>query len=136
MPDSNNDAIRHALEIARSRGYTDVEISAAGTSFQATLSPISFAPIRSDGGSALIDELTGPATADITATLVGYYQPAKTPLALGQQIGKGEMVAVITALGLANDVESNVTGEVTEVFVKPGDSVQYGQSLAQVRLSE
>jgi biotin carboxyl carrier protein len=136
MPDSNNDAIRHALEIARSRGYTDVEISAAGTSFQATLSPSSFAPARAASGAGLADEPTGPATADITASLVGYYQPAKTPLAIGQQIAKGDVVAVITALGLANDVESAVTGEVTEIFVKPGDSVQYGQALAQVRVGE
>jgi acetyl-CoA carboxylase biotin carboxyl carrier protein len=136
MPESNSDAIRHALEIARSRGFTEVEISAAGTSFQASLSPSSFASSRTAGGAGIAEELSGPATADITASLVGYYQPAKTPLAIGQQVSKGDVVAVITALGLANDVESNVSGEVTEIFVKPGDSVQYGQALAQVRLSE
>src|SRR5579884_2672177 len=107
MPESNSDAIRHALEIARSRGYTEVEISAAGTSFSGTLSASSFASRTSVPTSDNLEGPSGPGTSEITATLVGYYQPAPTPLAIGQKVSRGDVVAIITALGLANEVEAS-----------------------------
>ena len=49
---------------------------------------------------------------------------------------KGEIVASIAALGLNNDVESPVSGEIIEVLVKPDQAVEFGQALALVKAAE
>jgi acetyl-CoA carboxylase biotin carboxyl carrier protein len=64
---------------------------------------------------------------------VGYYRADGAKLEVGQTIEKGDVVATIAALGLANDLESPVSGVVTEVLAKEGDPVQYGQVLAKVK---
>ena len=74
-----------------------------------------------------------PALLPIKANQVGYYRPAGKPLEVGLTVSKGDVVAVISALGLANDLESPVEGEVVEVLVADGEPVQFGQVLAQVK---
>jgi acetyl-CoA carboxylase biotin carboxyl carrier protein len=65
--------------------------------------------------------------------VVGYFKLGSPALAIGQKVEQGQHVASITALGLANDLESAVGGEVVEVLIRDGDPVEYGQVLARVR---
>jgi acetyl-CoA carboxylase biotin carboxyl carrier protein len=134
MSDWNAEAVRHALTVARNNGFTEVELQSDGTSFQARLSPVAkaSAPVSMPELAAL-EVPEGPAIKEITAPLVGYYKPAGTALNVGNQIKVGDPVAIIAALGLANDVESTVAGEVVRVLVQDGQSVEFGQVLAEVR---
>lgn len=136
MTESSVDAIRHALAVARKNGYVEVELETPEGAFEAKLGPSSahLAPIAFPDLPVASLEAPVQSTAEIAATLVGYYHEADPPLAVGRIVSKGDVVAVIEALGLANEVESTVSGEVTEVFVSAGQSVQFGQGLAQVRL--
>jgi biotin carboxyl carrier protein len=74
-----------------------------------------------------------PEFGQIRSTLVGYYRPTKTPLAVGERVQHGQVVAIVSALGIANEVESTLSGEVVEVLVEPDQPVEYGQALALVR---
>jgi acetyl-CoA carboxylase biotin carboxyl carrier protein len=135
MPDWNEDVIRQALTVARSHGFAEVELEAGGIAFQATLSPVP-ATKKTVLPTAVIEfePETAPSVKEITAPLVGYFQPAKEPMVVGRRIESGDIVGVISALGLANDVEANTSGEVTRVLVVAGQSVEFGQVLAEVRL--
>ena len=86
-------------------------------------------------GSSSGSEVTAgePEYQVIASTLVGYYQEAKQPLRVGTAVHAGEVVAIVTALGIANDVESKVSGEIVEVLVEPNQPVEYGQALAKVK---
>jgi len=132
MASLDPEVLRHALKVARDHGYAEIELAQEDAVFKARLEP---QPKRAKPVVALSEDGT-PAEAPLStirATSVGYYRPASTPLTVGGQVVKGDVVAVISALGLANDVESTVEGEVVEVCVKDGDPVQYGQVLAQVK---
>ena len=129
-PGLDAEFLRHTLGIARQNGYAEVEISIDGNHFAATLSPIAkrVGNAASDAPSIAEAEFKS-----IDSPCVGYYRPGNVALAIGQSVKIGEIVAVITALGIANDVESKVTGEVVEVLVQANEPVQFGQSLALVR---
>lgn len=132
MSELDLDVVRHALTLARAQGFAEVELAVGESSFKARLAPgapVTSAPQSSDGQSS------ETSLAPIKSTVVGYYREANPPLRVGQDVKKGDVVAVIVALGLANDVESTVSGEVVEVLVEPDQPVQYGQPLANVRTS-
>src|SRR5579862_8705393 len=135
MSDWNEDAIRQALNVARTHGFTEIELESEGVSFQATLSAVA-TPKKTVLPTAVIEfePETTSAVKEITAPLVGYYQPAAKPMAVGQRVEVGDVVGVISALGLANDVEATTSGEVTRVLVEAGQSVEFGQVLAEVKL--
>jgi acetyl-CoA carboxylase biotin carboxyl carrier protein len=131
MASLDPELVRHALKVAREYGFAEVEIELDAAAFRAKLDP---APKKPRGSSTSAEPGSDqPELLTIKAPLVGYYQERPEPLSPGQTVRQGEIVAVIAALGLANDVESAVAGEVVDVLVKAGDPVEYGQPLATVR---
>lgn len=133
MASIDADVVKHALTVARENGYAEVEIVSGEARFSASLEP---AP-RKKKPAPVIDPATGevvvPEVLSIKATHVGYFRADGGKLTVGQTVAKGDAVASIATLGLANDIESTVSGEITEVFVKDGDPVQFGQVIAQVK---
>lgn len=70
----------------------------------------------------------------IKSPLVGtfYEAPAEDAepfVQVGDHIEKGQTLAIVEAMKLMNEIESEYTGEITEVFVKNGELVEYGQPL-------
>lgn len=131
----DSDLVRHALSVAREQGFSEVELAVGEDRFEARLSSA-----RGRTVSASAKDLSSPssvelAPAQIVSPLVGYYREAPKALKVGAVIKQGDVVAVIAALGIANEVESKHSGEILEVLVTPDQAVQYGQPLATVKLS-
>ncbi len=73
----------------------------------------------------------------ITSPMVGTFYAASAPDAapfveVGKTISKGDTVCIIEAMKLMNEIESEVSGKVTEICVKNGEPVEYGQVLMYV----
>jgi acetyl-CoA carboxylase biotin carboxyl carrier protein len=134
MPELDAETIRHALKIAREHGFRSVRLKADETKFSAVLGrpkrPSSLPPLSELFERSDIAE----GHAEIVSPMVGYYREAATKLEKGKAVSRGDVVAIIAALGLANDVESTVEGEIVEVVVEPGQPVEYGQVLAKVKI--
>ena len=75
----------------------------------------------------------GPAGVPITAPLVGIFHHVKPIVGLGAQVEEGQVVGVIEAMRLINDVTAPVTGSVIDVLVEDGLPVEYGQTLFLLR---
>jgi acetyl-CoA carboxylase biotin carboxyl carrier protein len=130
MAELDLDLVKHALTVARQYGFAEVELNLGDQSFTAKLDPT---PKKKAVAATGSDAVAEPELLTITSTLVGYYREAKNPLKIGATVKKGDVVAVISALGLTSDVESKHTGEVVEVLVEPNQAVEYGQPLAKVK---
>lgn len=134
MPELDLETIRHALNVARSKGLAEVEIELEDSGFSARFEA---APKKKQVPAVHAAVASGttaePELVAISAPHVGYYVPGEMPLAVGRSVERGEIVASINALGLANDVESPISGEVLEVLVKPEQPVEFGQVLALVK---
>ncbi len=70
----------------------------------------------------------------VKSPLVGtfYTAPAEDAEAfvqVGDKVKKGQTLAIVEAMKLMNDIESEYEGVISEVFVKNGDMVEYGQPL-------
>jgi acetyl-CoA carboxylase biotin carboxyl carrier protein len=126
------DVVKHALKVARTHGFAEVELSNGESQFRAYLEP-SRKPIPSREATQTMVESDEPEVLTIRSNHVGYYRGENGTLKVGATLTKGDSVASISALGLMHDVESNVAGEVTEVLVSDGDAVQFGQVLAKVK---
>ena len=73
----------------------------------------------------------------IKSPLVGRFYVAPTENAepfvvVGDSVKKGQTVAIVEAMKLMNDIESDFDGVVAEVFVENGESVEYGQPLFRI----
>ena len=70
----------------------------------------------------------------ITAPMVGTFYAASAPeqppfVKVGDTVKKGQVVCIIEAMKLLNEVEADTDGVVKEVCVENGQPVEFGQSL-------
>lgn len=73
----------------------------------------------------------------VTAPLVGtfYAAPAEDAapfVTVGDAVKCGQTLAIVEAMKLMNEIESEYDGVVSKVFVKNGEMVEYGQPLFEV----
>lgn len=74
----------------------------------------------------------------IKAPIVGtFYQssaPEEAPFVkVGDTVSEGDVVCIIEAMKFMNEVNSEVSGTITEVLVKDGQFVEYGQELFRLK---
>ena len=69
-------------------------------------------------------------TSPIVGTFYSAEQPGAKPLVeVGSYVHKGDVVCIIEAMKLMNEVTAAVDGVVKEILVADGDMVEYGQIL-------
>lgn len=73
----------------------------------------------------------------VTSPMVGTFYLASSPGAkpfveVGATVSAGQVVCIIEAMKLMNEIESEVSGKVTQICVKDGEAVEYGQVLMYV----
>ena len=70
----------------------------------------------------------------ITSPLVGTFyaapaEDAKPYVQVGDQVKKGQVLAIVEAMKLMNEIESDFSGEVVKILAENGKAVEYGQPL-------
>mgnify|MGYP004455305295 FL=1 len=73
----------------------------------------------------------------VKSPLVGTFyaapsQDAATYVKVGDPVKKGQVLAIVEAMKLMNEIESDFDGTVAEVYVKNGESVEYGMPLFRI----
>ena len=77
-------------------------------------------------------------TVPITAPLVGTFYSRPKPesdsfVAVGTKINKGDVVCIIEAMKIFNEIESEVSGEIVEILIDDSQPVEFGQKLFLVK---
>lgn len=105
----------------------------------AVLPPAPAARPAEDGGRAEAVKAEAPKSSllEIKSPMVGtYYQSpeptAKAYVSVGDRIAKGQIVCIIEAMKIMNELESEVDGVVREINVTDAHPVEYGQVLFRV----
>jgi acetyl-CoA carboxylase biotin carboxyl carrier protein len=138
-----------AIEIRRGLfgAWSSVRVSKAGHSgdaghvvvTQATPSPL---PRPGEGGrgtgeGALAAPAVGAHLLEIKSPMVGTFYQSPEPGAqayvkVGSRVNVGQVVCIIEAMKIMNEIESEVAGVVREVAVQNAQPVEFGQVLFRV----
>ncbi|MCC5893200.1 acetyl-CoA carboxylase biotin carboxyl carrier protein [Exiguobacterium sp.] len=132
----------HEMELETSEFKLSLKKEAAPQVVQATapLAPVN--PISAPTPIAAPDEEAAVTPANdyrtITSPMVGtfYSRPAPDKEAfvkVGDRVEAGQVVCILEAMKLFNDVEAEIGGEIVEMLVADGDLVEYGQALFSVK---
>ena len=74
----------------------------------------------------------------VKSPMVGTFYSKPSPKAdafvkVGDKVKKGDVVAIVEAMKLMNEVESEFDGEVVEICCKDEEMVEYGQTLIKIK---
>ena len=141
------DLVRDLARIATEFDLTEIELGPAGhirVSRQALVAPAAPAPAVTVSAPAAtpLSVVPNPGSAEenasfIMSPFVGTFYRAPSPerpsfVEVGQSIRKGQIVCIVEAMKLMNEIESEVDGNIAEVLVENGEHVEYGQKLFRV----
>ena len=72
----------------------------------------------------------------IVGTFYRSAEPGAKPLvSVGDTVRKGQVLCIIEAMKLMNEIDSEYDGEVTSVYIENGQAVQYGERLFAIKPS-
>jgi acetyl-CoA carboxylase biotin carboxyl carrier protein len=73
----------------------------------------------------------------VSSPFVGTFYRAPSPdtpsfVEMGQRVKKGQIVCIVEAMKLMNEIEAEADGKVAEFLAKNGEHVEYGQGLIRL----
>lgn len=73
----------------------------------------------------------------LTSPMVGTFYSAPSPDAepfvkVGQTVKEGDVVCIVEAMKLMNEIEAEFSGKITEICVQDGQPVEFGQVLMYI----
>jgi acetyl-CoA carboxylase biotin carboxyl carrier protein len=113
----------------------------AAPQIPAAVPVLSSTPVASPASApppvAAADE-EGGELAIVKSPIVGTFYRSAEPAApafvsVGDTVRKGQVLCIIEAMKLMNEIDSEYDGEVTSVYVENGQAVQYGERLFAIR---
>ena len=95
------------------------------------------APCKIKEESTVLKETVFDKEKEIVSPLVGTFYEASQEgaepfVTVGSQVKKGQVLAIVEAMKLMNEIESEQDGVITEICVKNGEAVEYGQTLFKI----
>ena len=155
------DEIKQVLEMMREHDLAEFELERDGVKLRlrknigqqwnGTVPPLpqvtfvpppAVAPAVSNDGAAPTPVLT-PANEDIDLAIVKspivgtFYrqsEPGAKPFAeVGQTVKKGQVLCIIEAMKLMNEINADIDGEIVKVYVENGQAVHYGERLFAIK---
>ena len=138
--------IRELAQIARENGLSAIEITegeshvrierATAPAPAAAPAPVA-APVEAAPAAAPAHEETNVdfnRAREIKSPMVGVFYAAPSPDAkpfveVGSRVKKGDVVCIVEAMKLMNEIAAEFDGEVVDICVHNGDVVEFGQTL-------
>jgi acetyl-CoA carboxylase biotin carboxyl carrier protein len=158
----NLDVIKSILELVREHDLAEFELEQDGVKIRvrkagaqvALVAPMAPAPAAAApppappvpvaapvADTAASAEVPDPVDlAVIKSPIVGTFyrssEPDAKPFAeVGDLVRKGQVLCIIEAMKLMNEIESDCDGEIAAVYVENGKAVQFGERLFAVRVA-
>ena len=144
--------VKKLIELLEESGISELEISEGEESVRisrhprmAMQTPMAMASPLQAIQAAPVNAAATPATAagehkprnddyTVTSPMVGTYYSAASPGAksfveIGSEIKVGQILCIIEAMKMMNQIESDKAGRVTSIMARNGDPVEFGQPL-------
>ena len=74
----------------------------------------------------------------VKSPIVGIYYSSSSPssesfVKPGQRVKKGDILCIVEAMKIMNEIEAEIDGEVVEIYAQDEDIIQYNQALLKLR---
>jgi acetyl-CoA carboxylase biotin carboxyl carrier protein len=144
--------VKKLIELLEESGISELEISEGEESVRISRHPrmAMQAPMAMPGPAMQAAPASAPTPATaagehkprnddytVTAPMVGTYYSAASPGAkafveIGSEIKVGQVLCIIEAMKMMNQIESDKAGRITAILAKNGEPVEFGQPLFNI----
>lgn len=96
--------------------------------------PVAAAPVAAAAAPVVVPVAAPKAENVVPSPMVGTFYAAATPtsapfVSIGDEVKPGQVMCIIEAMKMMNQIEADRGGRVTAILAKNGDPVEFGQPL-------
>ncbi len=139
--------IKKLMELVEQSGINELEVREGEESIRLSKAPAGVvmasmaapaaAPAAVAPVAAMVPVVTQPAGHTLNAPMVGTFYRAPSPdsapfIEVGKTVSAGDVVCIIEAMKLMNQIEADKSGVVTAILVEDGQPVEFGQPLVVI----
>ncbi len=114
-----------------------------GAKFRSATSKLEGLPVKKIPIKKFEKEKLGPdlKLVKLTSPMVGFFYRSQTPTSppyveVGDKITPSQIVGAVEVMGVINEIEAKVSGEIKKILVEDGHPVEYGQPLFLIEPEE
>jgi acetyl-CoA carboxylase biotin carboxyl carrier protein len=101
------------------------------------ISPAQGIPVVTEDGVPAVAEPPKAVGLEVKSPMVGTYYKSPEPgskayVAVGDRVSKGQILCIIEAMKIMNEIESEYSGVIREILVQDAQPVEYGQVLFKI----
>ena len=97
------------------------------------MAPAAHAPSAAAPAAAASDDKSHVVTSPFVGTFYRKPNPdSANYVSLGDKVDKGQVLCIVEAMKLMNEIEADTAGTITGILVEDGTSVEYGQPLFKI----
>ncbi len=135
---------RGDVKVRVKRGESEVRIVPAAAPLAIPAMPTPMAMPASPASAAAAPAASAPPQEEnlfvVKSPIVGTFYESPSPgsppfIAIGDTVSVGQVLCIIEAMKLMNEIESEAAGEIVKKLVNNGQPVEYGQPLFAIRKS-
>src|SRR3990172_8203126 len=130
--------IKELIELLKGTEISELEIERSGVkirirkggdvTFHPSIPLMEYPPAEKATEQAKVNQVK--VTSPIVGTFYRSSSPDKPPyVEVGDMVKKGQVLCIIEAMKLMNEIESEAAGKIVQVLVEGGQPVEYGQPL-------
>ena len=132
------DEIKELIDLLKDTDVTELSIDREGSKIKIKrekyLAAPEIAPVAPGAAPAQEQAAVEQTLATINSPIVGIFHRAPSPesppfVDVGSTVRKGQVLCIVEAMKLMNEIESDTHGTVSKILVENGHPVEYGEPL-------
>lgn len=105
-----------------------------------TAAPMPAVPAAAAAAAPVEEQGPPPGTKDILSPMVGTFYRRPNPdseayVDIGKRIGSEDVVCIVEAMKVNNEIKAELSGEIIEIMVEDGHPVEFDQPLFRVKVA-
>lgn len=133
--------IEEVIRLMEKHSLTEISVEEEGVKIHLRKGPagvieksIQAAPLLTPGVALPPEKEESTNVVEIKSPMVGTFYPSPAPdakpfVSVGSKINVGDVLCIIEAMKLMNEIKSEVKGKIVDVLVENGNPVEFGQVL-------
>jgi acetyl-CoA carboxylase biotin carboxyl carrier protein len=139
--------VKKLIELLQESGISEIEVHEGEESvrisrYHATGAHQTVVQVPAQGGvtnEPVQDEAPPPASVVdeghiVKSPMVGIFYSSSSPdtspfVEIGQTVKQGDILCIVEAMKIMNQIESEASGVISKIFVENGEPIEYGQAL-------
>lgn len=134
--------LKEFIKLAKDEGVSSLKYESKDSKYEVSFGAAVNAPVSYSQPQASAPSVTSTKTSskyhEVKSPFVGTFYASPNPESavfakVGDKVSKGQVLCILEAMKIMNEIESDISGEIVEVCVENESLVEFGQTIFKIK---